>query len=225
MPEFLSLFAVAGLAAIAALAYREHVALRHSRRGLLTACQPVVDAATLSHGGDDFPRLDGRRHGRRIRAELVPDSMTIRRLPQLWLVVTRLQPQPRIAEFAILVRPSGTEFYSLTSDLTHNLTPPPALPREVLIRGGSPDAQSLINAIERDLARILANPKVKEVAMTRQGARIVWQAGEGRRGEHLLLRQCVFDDAAVDAATLARLIRELEFLNDAVAEAIETSVT
>jgi len=210
MLDPLTLFSIAGLTGIAVLAFRERTKLRQSRRDLLDPCCRVLDTPTVTHGGDNFPRLEGRDRGRLVHAELIPDSMTIRRLPQLWLQVTRFEPRPRISEFAVLVRPAGTEFYSLTSHFSHHLTPPPMLPHEVLVRGSSPGAQRLLDQLGPVVAGVLADPKVKEVAVTRKGLRIVWQAAEGRRGEHLLLRQCIFDDAHVSADSLRHLLSRLD---------------
>lgn len=211
MLDALTLFSLAGLAGIAVLAFREHGKLRQSRRALLDPCSVVLDQPTVTHGDDDFPRLEGRDRGRVVGAELIPDSMTIRRLPQLWLSLTRFEARPNTHEFAVLVRPAGTEFYSLTSHFTYHLRPPPALQQqEVLICGATPGAQRLLDDMSHVIARILADPKIKELAVTRKGLRIVWQAGEGRRGEHLLLRQCVFDDAHVSVESLRRLIADLD---------------
>lgn len=220
MLDALTFFAILGVAGLAVLGIREHGKLRQSRRALLDFCADSLEQPVVSHGDDDFPLLEGRHRGRPVVAELIPDSMTIRRLPQLWLRVTRLEPRPSIEEFAVLVRPAGTEFYSLTSDLRCHLRPPPALQQqEVLICGGTPAAQRLLDDMSNVIGRILSDPKIKELAVTRKGLRIIWQAGEGRRGEHLLLRQCVYDDAHVAAVSLERLLADLDEVSRALSPA------
>ena len=44
-----------------------------------------------------FPRLTGRHRGREVRVDLLCDTMTIRRLPQLWMSTTLLDRQRRSA--------------------------------------------------------------------------------------------------------------------------------
>jgi hypothetical protein len=205
---------IAGL--VGASATREHRQVRNLRRSLLDRCANTLDRHEIRHGGDGFPRLAGDFHGRRVVAELFPDTMVIRRLPQLWLSITLLDTLGDIPSLAVLVRPAGYEFYSLTSRLSCTLDAPAALPSEVLVRGSDARADRLLWQLTPYLTASLMDPRVKEIAITSKGLRIIVQAGEGRRGEHLLLRQAVFDDAAVPARELANRLTELETLRSAI---------
>lgn len=216
------LAALAGLVIVAGLSWRDHIAERAVRRTLLDDCSPLLDQSGVQHGGDDFPRLDGVHLGQRVRAELIADTMTIRRLPQLWLSLTRLEARPGLPEFAILVRPAGTEFYSLTANYDHRLDAPAGLPSEILVRGSGPAAQALLARTGDVISRILANEKIKEVAVTAKGLRLVWQASEGRRGEHLLLRQAMFDNARVPPERFTALLADLDDLSRAIGTTWET---
>lgn len=222
MPAISSILIAFGVAsAVGAVAVREHRAVRAARRGLLDGCAGMLAGARLTHGGDDFPRLVGTRGGRAVQVDLIPDTMTIRRLPQLWLSVTAIEKQPSISGLAILARPAGTEFYSLTAHFHRRLEPPAGFPAEVLIRGSDAGAQRFLEHAAVPLSAILSDPRVKEVAITGQGLRIIRQAGEGRRGEHLLLRQAMFDRANVAAADLEQLLTSIEVLRGAVASSPE----
>ena len=215
MEPFLSLaIATAMAGALAALAARDHRRQRQGRRALLDGCAALFSSAELSHGGDDFPRLEGTHKGRRVVAELIPDTMTIKRLPQLWLSLSVYEALPVTASFAILVRPSGNDFYSLTERLVTTLRPPRDLPWEVLVRGSGSNPQALLERMAPALGAILADARIKEIAVTPNGMRLIRQAGEGRRGEHLLLRQAVFEDAAVTASDLQNLLGILGVLRD-----------
>jgi hypothetical protein len=165
----------------------------------------VLDRARITHGGDDFPRLVGSHGGRAIHVDLVPDTMTIRRLPQLWLSVTMLDARPALPGLSVLVRQTGNEFYALTDDFERRLEAPAGFPDEVMIRAADTRAQA----------------RVKEIAITAKGLRIVRQAGEGRRGEHLLLRQAIFDAAAVPASDLEAALSALDALRAAIARFAE----
>ncbi|WP_333794676.1 hypothetical protein [Hyphomicrobium sp.] len=198
------------LAAFGWLAVRAHRVRLAERRGLLDACVQVLEDPSLTHGEDGFPRLSGWRDGRRVDARLISDGMTIRRLPQLWLQLTVLTPIEGIAELAVLVRPSGYEFYSLTGRFHHVLETPDTFPQEIMIRGENASAVHLLERLAQPMAALLADPRIKEIAVTRKGLRMIRQAGEARRGDYLLLRQAVFDDAAVAAGTMSELLAAME---------------
>ncbi|HML30210.1 MAG TPA: hypothetical protein PKE16_15530, partial [Hyphomicrobium sp.] len=74
-------FAAIGLAITTVVAMREHAKVIASRRTLLDRCGSLFSEARITHGGDGFPTLEGYRNDGFVRLELVPDSMTIRRLP------------------------------------------------------------------------------------------------------------------------------------------------
>ncbi|KWT64691.1 hypothetical protein APY04_3163 [Hyphomicrobium sulfonivorans] len=143
--------------------------------------------------------------------------MTIRRLPQLWLQVTELRPLDIGAGgFAVLVRPSGYEFFSLTADFHDFIAVPEGFPRECIVRGESPSSEQTVQTVRATVGGILAEPAIKEVAVTRNGLRLIRQVDEGRRGDYLLLRQAAFDRGPVAVATLIGVIANLRALADGV---------
>jgi hypothetical protein len=203
---------------LAAISVRDHRRLRASRTSLFDDAAAALDTPKITHGGDGFPKLRGRYNGFEVHADLIPDTMVVRRLPQLWLSVTLLAPDRGLPGFGVLVRYAGNEFYSLTTEFKHRLEPPPGLPREVLIRAEKPEAQSLLDELRQPLARLLSDPQVKEVAITAKGLRIVRQAAEGRRGDHLLLRQATFDTAGIALGELQTVLAELNTLQFAISK-------
>jgi hypothetical protein len=205
------LLAAGSVAALTFVGMRGARTARAARRAMLDDCAGALDRSQLSHGADSFPNLAGFYRGREVRVDLLCDTMTIRRLPQLWMRATLLAANPGRPGFAILVRPSGmgSEFYSLTSSFEHPLAAPPGFPTEVLIRGDD-GAEALLVELADTLRAILADPHVKEVAVTPRGVRILRQAGEGKRGDHLLLRQSVFENAGVPRQDLAAVLEQLE---------------
>ncbi len=212
----LLLFAMLGCAALMWLGWRQHSQVLQSRRALLNDCRDVLERSHIEHAGDGFPRLEGVDRDRIVRVDLVSDTMTIRRLPQLWMVLTRLEARPQLAEISILVRPTGMEFYSLTERHPHRLRVPSELPAECLARGSDVSAQYVLDRLAPTLQSIFADPRIKEVGVTKKGLRLVWQAAEGRRGEHLLMRQCIFDDAKVSGDALRRCLAQLDTLSCAL---------
>lgn len=166
-------------------------------------------------GLDGFPRLEGSLAGRPVRIDAVPDSLTLKRLPQLWLQVTRPMALPIAGDFALLARPTGSEFYALTHRMTRRLETPAGLPPALLARGTGPQSQVLLDRLIDPLSAVFADPRVKELAVTRRGCRVVTQAAQGKRGEYLLLRQSVFEGLISRATTQASL-ESLAAIEDAL---------
>jgi hypothetical protein len=211
----IELVALVGAVVVAVLAYRGHSAQKAARMRLLDACRPVVEAAKVQPAADGFPYIDGRWQNHRIRAELIPDSMTVKRLPQLWLKLTQIEDR-KIPSFAVLIRPNGAEFYSLTNDYKYRLEPPHDFRTEVLIKGTDPQAQKLLDGLSPVLAQIFADKRMKEVAVTSKGLRLIWQAVEGSRGSHLILRQLTFSVDELAADDFQYCLQQLGRLSDAI---------
>ncbi len=203
----------AGTTALAWLAHRDRQSIRGSRRLILDPVAALFDDPHVTTDGAGIPKLEGRYRALDLKLDLIPDTMTIKRLPQLWLSVTAIQPLPIAdAGVAILIRPSGADFYSLTEKMAERLDPPAALPWECLVRGETDKSAATLAVITPAAARILADPKVKEIAATKRGVRIVTQLAEGKRGQHLLLRQCDFEGAALSPEMLDAIVHNLQTL-------------
>lgn len=200
---------IAFLAVVANIAIRDHRRAVAARRALLDDCRGVLDDERWTAGADGFPALEGRAIGRRVKVALIPDTMVVRRLPQLWLSVTMFDTLPGAPSLSVLARHSGNEFYSVAHDLPERVDAPPGLPLDVLIRGDGVRAAALCWRLAPALTTLFADPHMKDVTLTARGVRVVRQVAEGRRGEHLLLRQAVFDAAHVDREILAQTLRDV----------------
>lgn len=207
------IFCLVALAAtLATLAIRDHRKSVSRRLSLLDQARGLLDNDAWSAGEDGFPGLEGTRDGRSATIKLIPDTMVMRRLPQLWLSVTLRQSNAKLPAVSVLTRHSGNEFYAATMDMPVRLDAPDGWPMEVIVRGNGPASQALCTHLGPELARILADPRVKEVTLADRGVRILRQASEGRRGEHLLLRQAVFDMEEVARADVEQTLNEAETL-------------
>ena len=191
------------------MARRERRARSDRTSGLFDHCRCLFETSRVEQGADGFPACDGIMAGRRVRLALVPDALTLKRLPQLWLSVTIRQPLPVRADFALLARPNGAEFYSTAQRLPLRLDTPADLPAGLLARASDTSAQGILDGLATPLAQVFADPKVKEVAVARRGLRGIVQAREGKRGEHLLLRQCAFGEERIDPATVLAIVDQL----------------
>lgn len=211
--------AAASAVAIAILAVREARNLRASRSTILDAVTPLFSDGQLTFDDAGFPSLTGSLDGRHMRVELIPDTMTIRRLPQLWLSITDVCDLPIAGQgVAMLIRPSGADYYSLTERMTERLDVPPGFPWETLIKGESAASKNTLDRVDKTAARLFADPRLKEIAVTARGVRMIRQLAEGKRGDHLLLRQSAFTSAQVTPRDVTELAAGLNDLRAALTD-------
>jgi hypothetical protein len=212
----------AGVTALAFLARGQRRLVTGRRERIVDSVREVFDTATFSTDGAGIPTIDGVYRKRRVKIDFIPDNMTVRRLPQLWVSVTALKPLAAPHQgVSVLVRPSGADFFSLTSSMHTHFDPPSGFPWECLVRGQSELARNTLMRMAPAAANILSDAKVKELAITDRGARVVYQLAEGRRGQHLLLRQCDFDEARLEPPLLERLIGDLDALAACFGQSLE----
>ncbi len=215
----LALFAAVAVAALAAVAIRDQRKLAEQRRSLLDAVAGILENSRIRLAGDGFPTLDGNlSDGRRLRVELVADTLVCRRLPQLWLKLTLTEHSPQNRpSIGALSRPTGAEFYSLVHDLPDWL-PPPQTDTSMLMRGDSTATAAEIERSGSIFSALFRNPAVKEAVITAKGVRLIRQAAEGDRGAHLLLRQVRFPVEAISPDLLRTAIAEARLLSEALAD-------
>jgi hypothetical protein len=205
--ELVFLIVVIAVPVLVWIAKRDARAAAAARHGLLDGGLKALDTSRLSIEPSGFPKIEGTSKGRAFRVALIPDTLTFRRLPQLWLDVTLRRDLPTVRDsIAILIRPSGADYFSLTDRLPDNLMPPADFPDSCLIKGQGPGARALLNRIAPCAARLLQDIKIKEIVVSPRGIRVVRQFAQGHRGSHLILRQSVFEGAHLQAGELEDMI-------------------
>ena len=214
----LLLFVLVGVAGLGAMALRDHRRELKERATLLDGLLGHFDAGRVEIGGDGFPTLTARLADRRqLTVSLLPDTLVMRRLPQLWLIVTlheRLEkPRPSIGALA---RSTGAEFYSRTLSFPQRLEAPAGLDSALLLRGDRHVSAADLDRIAGVLGSVFHDAHVKEIAATPRGVRMVRQVSEGDRGSHLLLRQARFGLIRLDPKVVASCIEDADALRAAL---------
>lgn len=168
--------------------YRRALAASAGRAGMLQPCGSVL--ADPVHGRDrtGYGTLTGRFAGSSVEVRLIPEALAFRRLPQLWLSVSVHRSTGLSEILDVLRRVAGAEFYAPEPELLARYPVPPGWPGETLVRG-SRGANDLLRRVGAPIAKILSEPRVKEVLLTPRGVRIVAQLCQGERGAYLLLRE------------------------------------
>lgn len=196
------------------LEVRRTRAVRAARDGVFDAVLDVLDEADLSTGPHRYPVLAGRHRGHAVRVEAVADTLTLRKLPVLWLFVTVHRPLGLDGPVNALARPLGTEFFSPNSFFGHRLPTPADFPVHARIASARPT--ELAPAALGTLGELMRDVKVKEVQAGPTGARIGYQLAEAAQGPYRTGRRADFGTPRLEPRTLAGLLDGLAALAEAL---------
>ena len=214
MPPALAPFAALACGLALWLAYRLFRAARArtaARAAYFSALMPLFDAGETRLQPTGLPRMTGRRGGLSFDLQALPDALSFRKLPALWVMVSLPQDMPVQATLDLMARPSGQEPFSRFADLPQTLPSLAQLPDGVAVR--TDDASrvppaSLI-AAHTDL---FADPATKELLISPKGLRIVILAEEADRGRFLIFRDAEMAMTPLPAARIAPLLDRLAAL-------------
>jgi hypothetical protein len=191
--------------------------IRETRARTLARARYFDAVKTLFTGGETrlqptgFPRMTGHRHGLAFDLQAIPDTLTFRKLPALWLLVTLPSPQPLQATLDILARPSGIEPFTKFTTLPQSLPTPTGWPTEASFRTDNAAWIPPANLIDRH-KDLFDDPKVKELVLSPKGLRIVLLAEEADRGRYLIFREAEMGMTPLSPARLLPILDRLAAL-------------
>ena len=197
-----------------ALAQRRHTARVRADRGrLFEDCSALLDDPTVIPRGLDFPLLTGRRRtGYQVRLEPVLDTMSMRTVPVLWLVVTCGGPRVETGRLSVLARACGTEFYARHDEAGAMASMGPGWPGELAVRADSVDAAERQPELLDHIRRFMADGRVKQVVVGPGSVRVVWRCAAADSGTYRVTRRVDLTGARVDAPALAAVLDTVEEL-------------
>jgi hypothetical protein len=205
---------------VAALLWRRWIRDRARREAapqrLFGRLLPLLEDATLESSGTvGYPRLRGHYAGAPVQLWPVVDTLALRRLPALWLMVTVQSPLPVAAKLDFMMRPAGTTTFSNFDLLPHTLALPGGFPEGGALRTDdvvrAPPASWLAGHLD-----IFEQPRAKELLVAPQGLRLVWLLAEADRARYGVFRQAEFGDVEIDPAQVEDLLQRLLRLRDAI---------
>jgi hypothetical protein len=207
----------AALAAVLAWLWRRDQRRERAWRAtLLDRAGELLEDCTGHADALGFPVLEGHFRGTRVQLRLVADAVALRRLPCLWLGVTVTAPIARTSVLDILARAQSSEFYSPSEVLTARVPTPEAWPAHLQIKSDGEPGE--LAAIAPDVQAFFADPRAKECLITPRGVRLVYQLGQARRGDYLLLRAARFDTQGAQPALVEALLSRALALHAAAAQ-------
>ena len=181
------------------------------RAGYFDALKPLFDGGETRLQPTGFPRMTGRRAGLAFDLQAVPDTLTFRKLPALWVMLTLPEALPIEATLDLMARPSGNEPFTRFATLSQSLPVPPDLPPDIAIRSDDAARIPSSDLITRH-ADLFADARVKELLLSPKGLRIVILAEEADRGRFLIFREAEMGRAPLSPARIEPLLDRLALL-------------
>lgn len=189
-----------------------------ARAGYFAKVAPLFAAPRVQIQPSGFARLAGRWRDHDFDLQALPDTLTFRKLPTLWLMVTLTQAQPVQGQMHIMARPGQNDTFSRFAEMPVSVPLPPGFPESCALRC---DNAALLPP--KDLvaaqARLFADPLVKELVIAPKGLRLVILAEEADRGRYLLFRDAEMGLAPLDPARLLPILTSLLTLAQSLNEA------
>lgn len=190
-----------------------------SVEALFSEVQPLLENAERQPGESVGSwKLTGRFGGRLFQFATVVDTLAVRKLPSLWLLVTLPAPTGLAATFDLMMRPAGPTTFSNFDFLPHSLSTPAGFPPEAVLRSDSVAARFPADAVS-PLLSLLQRRRGKEILLSPKGVRVVMQLAEAERARYGVLREARFSGAVIDAALATEIMNGLIQLEKEIAEA------
>lgn len=179
-----------------------------ARRDYFDECLPLFAAPVKTVGPDGFARVSGRYEGQPFDLQVLPDTLSYRKLPSLWLMITLRSPMPVGAVLDVMRRPTGREVFSQWDRLPVALEALPYLPADTGLRSDRSEGQ-MPESILQQHAALFDQPQVKELLVTPNGLRLVILAEEADRARYLLFRDAEMGAVAQSQARLRPFLDRL----------------
>ena len=192
-------------------------ARRAAREGYFREAAGLFDRVQKRVEPTGFARMAGHLDGHAFDLQAIPDTLTFRKLPALWVMVSLPAPVPVGAVIDIMARPTGQEHFSHFGTLPHSLPLPDNLPEGTGVRSDNAAGVPPMKVIAPHLA-VFADPAVKELVISPRGIRVVVLGEEADRGRYLLFRDAEMGLTPFTAARLRPLVDRILALRDDLAE-------
>jgi hypothetical protein len=187
---------------------RETRARSLARASYFDAVKLLFDGGETRMQPTGFPRMTGHREGLAFDLQAIPDTLTFRKLPALWVLVTLPEALPVKATLDLMARPSGNEPFTHFATLPQSLPTPSGLPKDLAIRSDDATRIAALDLIDRHVD-LFADPRVKELVISPKGLRIVILAEEADRGRYLIFREAEMGRSPLPRECLAPFLDRL----------------
>lgn len=160
-------------------------------------------------------RLAGRYFDVPVQVQAVVDTLAIRRLPSLWLLVTIQEALPLPGRLDFMMRPAGPTTFSNFDLLPHTLDRPAGFPEHGVLRADVERAPFPASILAPHMM-LFENMHAKELLVTPTGFRLVWLLAEADRARYGVFRQADFGAVDLDPVLLRELLERLFAIRESV---------
>jgi hypothetical protein len=179
-----------------------------ARAGYFDAAAGLLGSVVTRAQPAGFARISGMHAGHSFDLQAVPDTLTFRKLPVLWVMVTLTEPCDVAGAVHVMARPGQTDIFSAFDRMPVSVDLPAEFPQFCALRcsaaGALPDPAVLLS-----LAPLFGSGRIKEVVISPKGLRLVVMAEEAERGGYLLFRDAEMGLEPFPADRLAPLLQTL----------------
>jgi hypothetical protein len=177
-----------------------------SRSTVFDDCIDLLQQVMISTDKANLPVLHGNYLGYKISLNIVEDTVGWRKLPPLWLLVKVVANKPGQGSLDLIVRPANNEFYSPSWQWDGNLTIPKNWPQHSIIKYLHIPID--VRLLEHLVPTLFSDLKMKELLIMPEFVRLTYMAKQADRGEYLILRNAVYNDAPIARDIVESLIKQ-----------------
>lgn len=198
------------LAALLLRQFRRAAAVRRAEpERLFRDALPVLQNAEAKAGDTAGTYLlTGTWRGHDVQVKALADTLAVRKLPGLWLMVTLPGPLPVSSTLDLMMRPASATSFSNFDHLPFTYENPAEFPQHLVARGDAPEPPLPFDLVSSHIAA-LRDRRGKELLVTPRGVRLVMLLAEADRARYGVFRQADFGGITVDPAMLETCIAQL----------------
>jgi hypothetical protein len=175
---------------------------------------PLLQDPTLASGeAIGTWQVTGTYRGRTFQLKAITDTLAVRKLPSLWLMITLPETQPITATIDLMMRPQGPSTFSKFDFLPHSLATPSDFPTDAVIRSDLQSATLPVRSLH-PLLSWFQNNRGKEILISPKGLRMVLQAAEADKARYGVFREADFGGTSLPADTTQHAMDLLLALSD-----------
>jgi hypothetical protein len=204
---------IAVVVGLAAIQTRHRRRVGRERRAVLAPVEGLVTEVTVTQDGIGYPSLRGRWNGHWVKLELVVDTLAMRQLPTLWMLVSVLRPLPVRTPIDITLRPRSSDIVSAGTAFAYEHAPPPGWPEDLRVTTPEPALPPL--EVLDESVELLEQPTTKGLLIAPGGVRIVHALASGAVGQYRVVRRPKFA-FAVEPERVAALLQAADAVGDRV---------
>ncbi|MDZ4142004.1 MAG: hypothetical protein U1C48_08370 [Methylotenera sp.] len=177
-----------------------------ARNNVFDECTPLLQQSQKSQDKASLPILHGGYAGYQVALSIVEDTLGWRKIPPLWLLIKVTAKKTSHGTLDMIVRPANNEFYSPSWQWDGNLAIPENWPQHAIIKFQEQAVDLALLAPY--VPALFADLRMKELLITPSMVRLTYMIKQAERGEYLIMRNAVYEDAPISKSVMEVLLKQ-----------------